>query len=117
MSSEETIREQKAVCRRFGAQYCEAPPDQKVGIALNVKDGVLPLNGFRHPEEGDTSGWYIWGGEELSEAADFFEPLHVKHLKDWCPSIEKYLGLPPGWRFLVAGEHEDVWQDNSLLDI
>ena len=25
-------------------------------------------------------------------------------------------GLPPGWRFLIAPGHEDVWYDGSLLD-
>ena len=49
--------------------------------------------------------------------SDFFKPLHVEHLADWCPEIRKYLGLPPGWRFLIAGDHEDVWYDESLLDV
>jgi hypothetical protein len=50
----------------------------------------------------DTSGWYIWAGEGgPSDDPDFFVPLHVEHLAEWCPHITKYLGLPPGWRFLV----------------
>ncbi|WP_434048948.1 MULTISPECIES: immunity protein Imm33 domain-containing protein [Sorangium] len=28
----------------------------------------------------------------------------------------RFLGLPPGWRFLIADEHEDVWKDPSLLN-
>jgi hypothetical protein len=27
------------------------------------------------------------------------------------------LGLPPGWRFLIAPGYLDVWYDASLLDI
>ena len=46
---------------------------------------------------------------------DFFKPLHVAHLDDWCLQIIKYLGLPPGWRFLIAGDYEDVWFDKSFL--
>ena len=49
--------------------------------------------------------------------ADFFQALHVSHLKDKCPEILKYLGLAPGWRVLVASEYEDVWYDEKLLDV
>lgn len=80
------------------------------------KVGLQPINGLRHLPEGDTTGWYIWAGEKMESDDDFFKPLHVEHLLDWCPDIKKYLGLPPGWRFLVAGDYEDVWYDESLLD-
>jgi hypothetical protein len=61
------------------------------------------------------SGWYIWAGTELSASPDFFRPLHLTHVPEWCPAVMKYLGLPPGWRFLIADGHEDVWFDESLL--
>lgn len=108
---------QKEVCEKYGAVYQPSPSEMKVGISLNVREGVMPINGLRHPPEGDTTGWYIWAGEELPSDADFFKPLHVEHLSDWCPQVQKYLGLPPGWRFLVAGHNEDVWYDESLLDV
>ena len=109
------FNEQIEICKKFGASFLESPNFLKVGISRNVRDGVLPINGLRHPPEGDTTGWYIWAGEEFSYKSDFFIPLHVEHLKDWCPEIIKYLGLAPGWRFLIAPSYEDVWQDNSLL--
>jgi hypothetical protein len=56
-------------------------------------------------------------GTELSNATEFFRPLHVEHLAEWCPAILPYLGLPPGSRFLIAPKHEDVWEDESLLKI
>jgi hypothetical protein len=95
------------------------PPtlDQKLGIARNVKSTLLPINGLRHPEVSGTCGWYIWAGEELKQEDDFFVPLHIEHLASWCPTIEHLLALPPGWRFLVAGEQEDVWFDPSLLNV
>ena len=58
-----------------------------------------------------------FGRIRLSHALDFFVPLHIEHLKDWCPSVLKYLGLPAGWRFLIAPEYEDVWFDSGLLEI
>ena len=63
-----------------------------------------------------TTVWYIWAGEYSSES-DFFVPLHVDHLIDWCPIVIKYLALAPGWRFLLTDDYEDVWLDDSLLEI
>lgn len=113
--SDAVQRLQEDVCRRHGVLLYPSPAHLKVGIALNVKNGVVPLNGLRHPPTCDTTGWYIWAGEELSTDGDFFRPLHVEHLADWCPVVRKYLGLPPGWRFLIAGDYEDIWHDRSLL--
>ncbi len=47
----------------------------------------------------------------------FFVPLHVEHLGEWCPEAVPYLALPPGWRFLLAPDYEDVWFDATLLEI
>lgn len=106
---------QKDTCDRHGAEFIPAPRHLKVGIARNVREGIFPINGLRHPPVGDTSGWYIWAGGEPSEDPDFFLPLHVEHLAEWCPLVIRYLGLPPGWRFLVSNEYEDVWEDPALL--
>ncbi|WP_444861214.1 immunity protein Imm33 domain-containing protein [Arthrobacter woluwensis] len=113
MTKIETI--QRETAERFGT-LC-MPPDGslKVGIAKNVLQGLVPLNALRHPPQGDTSGWYIWAGEELSEESDFFAPLHLAHLHEWCPEILPYLALPPGWRILLAPGYEDVWFDDTLL--
>lgn len=105
---------QRELCTQYGAEFTPAPLHMKVGIALNVRQHIEPLNGFREMSEGDTTGWYIWAGEELSTAPDFFLPLCVKHLDKWCPAVMKYLGLPPGSRFLVADGCEDVWFDPVL---
>lgn len=115
----ETIKkEQLLICKKYSAEYAESPKHLIVGISQNVQNGILPINGLRHPPEKDTTGWYIWAGEEFSEEVDFFVPLHVEHLKDWCPQILKYLGLPAGFRFLIGeNNYEDVWQDLSLLEI
>jgi hypothetical protein len=109
--------DQMAICKKYGAQFQETPCDQKVGVALNVRDGVVPINGLRHAPTGGTSGWYIWAGGEPSAADDFFKPLHASHLKEWCPQVIKYLGLSPGWRFLIVNDHEDVWFDPDLLRV
>lgn len=114
---DETTRAQQELCQRYGVDFVAAEPQRKVGIARNVREGALPIHGLRHPPSGDTTGWYIWAGEELSDDTDFFVPLHVDHLAEWCPAVLRFLGLPPGWRFLVAGEYDDVWEDPSLLNV
>ena len=107
--------EQMRVCERFGSAFVDSPLGLKVGISLTAKQGDLPINGLRHPLEYDTTGWYIWGGEELSDDPEFFLPVCVEHLPDWCPMVIRYLGLAPGWRFLIADNYEDVWFDEALL--
>ena len=99
----------------MGVDFIPAPGHLKVGISANVRNGVTPINGLRHVPEGDTTGWYLYAGTELRDDHDFFLPLHVDHLDDWCPCIRQYLGLPPGWRFLVADGYEDIWFDESLV--
>jgi hypothetical protein len=106
---------QETVCNKYGTSFYGVDNSLKLGISRNFKERLLPINGLRIKPEGDTVGWYIWIGEELSNAPDFFLPLHVEHIKEWVPEIEKYLGLPPGWRFLLAGDYEDVWFDEELL--
>lgn len=104
-----------AVCARHGAPFVVTLLDDTAGVARNVGAGVLPLNGLRH-RRGTTSGWFIWAGDDLSDADDFFVPTHVRHLVDRCPEILPMLGLGEGWRFLIAPDHEDVWFDPALLD-
>ena len=117
MNAQDKIRQQK-ICKRHGADFVLVEPEQKIGIARNVRDGAFPINGLRHRPAGDTTGWYIWAGEgDPSDNPDFFVPLHAHHLSEWCPNAVKFLGLPPGWRFLLGNNYEDVWEDPSLLNV
>lgn len=106
---------QRSKCQQFGAEFLKVLPTDQLGIAENVRSGLLPLHGLRHRPEAGTCRWYVWAGEELSNSPDFFQPLHISHIHEWCPQIESFLGLAPGWRFLIADKYEDVWFDPSLL--
>lgn len=101
------------LCVSHGVKSLPPEPGSKVGIALHTLH-LLPLNGVRHAAELGTCGWYIWGGSELSDDISFFSALHVEHLRERCPAVLPYLHLPPGWRFLVAPGHEDVWEDPEV---
>jgi len=107
--------EQEATCRRFDVQFLETSSDQKLGVALQTI-GRVPINGLRHKPDRDACGWYIWCGEELSNDDGFFQPMHVSHSAERLPEVLPYLSLAPGWRFLIAQGHEDVWFDESLLN-
>jgi hypothetical protein len=107
---------QKAVCSEFGAEFVPPLPNAKIGFATSTA-GQLPINGLRHPPAVGTTGWYIWCGESFSEAADFFEPRHTYHFYDERHEVARLLGLAPGWHFLLAGDHLDVWFDENLLDV
>ncbi|WP_321939105.1 hypothetical protein [Paraburkholderia sp. J8-2] len=105
--------DQRNVCHRFGAEYMPPEASQKVGIALGSLENV-PLQAVRLTPENGTCGWYIYGGD-YSPDADFYQPLHVAHLIERCPTIVPYLALPPRWRVLLAPDYEDVWFDGELL--
>jgi hypothetical protein len=109
--------ERRDLCSKYGAKFLDADPELIIGIALNVREGLLPINGLRLKPEGNGTGWFIWAGEVLSEEDDFYKPLHASHIADWSPLVSKYLGLPPGWRFLVTPDYEDVWFDEELLKL
>lgn len=68
-----------------------------------------------NPDDG-TTGWFIWAGQTFSQDPNFFVALHAEHLEECAPLVLPYLALPPGWRFLVTEEYEDIWEDLTLLD-
>jgi hypothetical protein len=107
---------QLSICAEVDSPVVPPVPESKVGIALGTLN-QLPLNALRHPVEGSACGWYIWGGEEMSQNPEFFQPLHVAHLADYCPAIVPYLALAPGWRVLLAPSQREVWYDGALLKV
>jgi len=108
---------QKEVCAEYDVSFCAANENAMTGISTGIGDsGAIPVHGLRHPIVDGTTGWFLWAGD-YSDADDFFKPIHTKHLTEWCPNVIKFLGLPPGWRFLKAGNYEDVWFDKNLLNI
>jgi len=116
MGYEQVEDVQRRFCEKLNHQYVPAQANSKVGLALETQ-GRLPINGLRHPPEGDTNGWYLWSGEEFPSTDDSFSPVHTHHLIQLQPEVLKFLGLPPGYRFLVAGDYVDVWYDPALLKV
>jgi hypothetical protein len=38
--------ERRDLCSKYGAKFLDADPELIVGIALNVREGLLPTNGL-----------------------------------------------------------------------
>ena len=91
--------------------------NHEAGVTRDVRDTTVPINGLRHPIDDPASGWFLWVGSEFPTDDDAFVPLHVSHLSSWRPEVLPYLGLGPGWRFLLAPGYEDVWFDEALLGV
>ena len=85
--------DQLKICMHFGSTYTRSPMNFKLGEMESVWSSLLPINGLRHKLVGDTTGWSIWTGEELSQADDFFQPVHVRHFAEMKPEVIPYLGL------------------------
>jgi hypothetical protein len=99
------------VCREYGVEPLPPRPGSKVGIALETLH-LVPVHGVRLEPTDTTNGWYIFAGDEWSGADDFYKPLCVEHLPEFCPAALPFLALPPGWRFMTDGEgFVDVWYE------
>jgi hypothetical protein len=107
---------QRSLCDRFSAPFVSTPPDEIIGFA-RATAGRQAINGLRHPQVPGTSGWYIWCGGSFSDAEDFFEPQHARHVYEVVPEASHLLGLAAGYRLLLAGSYLDVWYDEKLLDV
>lgn len=92
-------------------------PTDGMGLAMEtLRD--LPLKGMRYMQPEGSSGWYIWGGEQKLDTADFFTAIQVRDVDDYLPNIRPFLDLPPGYCFEIekGGRHK-VWFDGDLLDV
>jgi hypothetical protein len=114
MSLSEITEAQRRLCATHGCDFVPVTGDQKAGLAVSTL-GMAPLNGLRHPVIGDATGWYIWAGDQWSDSSDFFQPICVDHLIEKLPAVADFLALAPGYRFLLAEGHIDIWFDANLL--
>lgn len=109
---------QHDICRRFAVKPSLPGQRTMVGFAFARPRHLEPLNALRHPVTGQSNGWFVWRGPAIPQDDDeFFAPLHVEHLDEHAPELEPYLALPPGRGVVLAPGYEDVWYDETLLDV
>ena len=75
------------ICEEHGSAFVASLPEEKLGVALSTI-GQSPINGLRHPKQGNTCGWYIWCGENMDKDPAFFDTLHISHISE--PPSEDY---------------------------
>src|SRR4030095_9171791 len=96
MSYEEIEMHQRNYCESNNIPYLPAYRESNASLALSTQ-GLVPINGLRHPPEDGHNGWFLWSGAELSADPKFFSNVHVYHLMELRPEVLKFLGLPPGY--------------------
>jgi hypothetical protein len=94
---------QRRVCQAYGVEYTPPAFGSKVGIALQTL-ARRPIHGVRLLPTETTCGWYIFAGDEWSDDPDFYKPLCVEHLEEYCKFALPFLCLPAGWRFHTDGK-------------
>ena len=111
------IPSQAEICMRYGVEPQPPMVHDHLGIALATLQ-TQPINGLRLPALSGSSGWFIFGGLEAGNEADFYSPLCVAHIHKYCDIVVPYLYLPAGWRFQIdLNGYEDVWYDLSLMSL
>lgn len=73
--------QQRAVCRRFHPQFSSCGMHLKLGVSLNVKSGIRPLNGMRINADSGTNGLVHLGERNVFARSRLFIPLHGEHRK------------------------------------
>jgi hypothetical protein len=118
METHEIISDQMKVCQKYDVPWFATPLDQMIAVSKDLANGVMPINGLRHPPAGKSVGWFVWAGGEINNDISTWDTIHAQHLIEKYPQILKYLGLPPGYRFQIDDKgYEDIWKDENLLNV
>ena len=101
---------QKVICAKYGSDFRPLSDNDMIAIAMDTI-GKQPISGRRELRVTDNLyeiTWFIYCGEYNSND-DFFQPLHVSHLKSLLPMVLPYLALMEGFGFVIDNEgYEDV---------
>ncbi|WP_425413063.1 immunity protein Imm33 domain-containing protein [Micromonospora citrea] len=108
---------QRDTCRRFTVE--PVPPRQRtmVGLALSRPRHMEPLNALRHPTAGNGNGWFVWRGPAIPQEDDNFCTLARRAPGRTRPGAWAVSRPSPGWGVVLAPGYEDVWYDETLLNI
>jgi hypothetical protein len=116
MDTQDYLQDQLKICEKNSQISDVVELNTVIALGRNFNPNIQ-INGLRHPRTKGLTGWYIWSGE-FSYADDFFQPSHAYHLLEDASFIIQYLGLPAVNRFLIdSNGYEDIWYDESLLDV
>lgn len=107
---------QKEMCIKHGAIPYPCHDNDLMNIAKETI-GQLPINGLRRSASAGHCGWSIWcGAEQPTDNTHFFSELPASNIQRSLAEAYRFLALPPGYRFLIAGAYTKVWFDAALLE-
>jgi len=107
---------QQEVCARNGVVHVAVPQHAHVNVTSKLLEGTHFVYGLRLAPTDDRTGWFFWT-EELFPPLPRFSAIQVAEFEERWPEVIKFLGLPPGWRFVVDGYgYEREWEDRSFLN-
>lgn len=130
--------QQKRLCEEYRAEYLPTPDESLVVVDRRLLEpqgasgGFLRrrflgmpqmMRGMRHPpdttDDGQlVSGWWIWFGDKRPRGFEkHYKTVHAAHLPQSLGTVVEFLGLAPGWSFMINEVSRDVWWDDSLLDV
>ena len=105
---------QQKCCEHYSAQYTPVDEEQMVVISDGVYEG-LPLEGVRYPSPDHMSGWWLTTDEYNGDTSSL-KTVHYIHIVESRPEVAIYMALPPGYRFMLGGEQEQVWFDEEVAN-
>jgi len=102
-------RTQLDICQKYQSKVIPYAHNEMIAVAL-ASLGKQPIVGERiYPRCDETISWFFHCGEYSSET-DFYQPIHIGHLKQWLPEVEDYLCLDYGYKIIIDGKgYQDVW--------
>lgn len=101
---------QRWVVERYGAEFDPIEEEDLVAVSASIMASGTAVDGVRYPPVGPNSGW-ILTEPGFSGTVDDLEHHHAYHVAASRPDIERYFGLPPGWRFEWSNDGEAVFRD------
>lgn len=104
---------QKEVCRKFNSKFSPLDPDTMIALAVDtIGEQPIYASRIKPAESANPIAWFIYCGE-YSDDPDFYQAVHIKHLKELLPVVEKYLALETGFNFIIDDRgYEDVWKED-----
>lgn len=101
---------QRWVVATYGAEFDPIKDEALVAVAASVMSPGTAVDGVRYPPDGANSGW-ILVNEGFSGTVGDLEHHHAYHVTGRRPDLERYFGLPTGWRFEWSSHGEAVFMD------
>ncbi len=112
---EEIQQTQQECCEHYSSNYTPTELEQLVVISDGIYEGAVPVEGVRYPSPSHMTGWWLTT-DNYNGDVDTLQSVHFRHIVEKRPELAIYMGLKPGYRFLLGGKDEHVWFDEKVAN-